>query len=91
MKVIIDIDEDRYKWIKEHKGVTDFQTTQSIYESIINAVIFGNIISEIEEKAKEHIKYTDYGRRENGLYEALEIIDNYISELKGEQNESLEV
>lgn len=84
MKVIIDIDEDKYKWIKEHQGITDFQTTQSIYESIINAVILESIISEIEEKAKEHIKYTDYGRKENGLYEALEIINKRISELKGE-------
>ena len=81
MKLIIDIPEDKYKWIKEHQGVTDFQTTQSIYESIINAVILESIISEIEEKAKEHIKYTDYGRKENGLYEALDILDKHI---KGE-------
>ena len=82
MKLIIDIPEDKYKWIKEHQGVTDFQTTQSIYESIINAVILESIISEIEEKAKEHIKYTDYGRKENGLYEALDILDKHIKENK---------
>ena len=81
MKLIIDIDEDKYKWIKEHQGVTDFQTTQSIYKSIINAVLLESIKTDIEEKAKEHIKYTDCGRRENGLYEALEIIDKRISEL----------
>ena len=82
MKLIIDIDEEKFKWIKEHQGVTDFQTTQSIYESIINAVILESIISEIEEKAKEHIKYTDYGRKENGLYEALDILDKHIKENK---------
>ena len=40
------------------------------------------IKAEIEEKAKEHIKYTDYGRIENGLYEALEILDKHIKDNK---------
>lgn len=53
---------------------------------IENGTPLEDIKEEIKEKAKEHIKYTDYGRRENGLYEALKIIDNHISELKGENN-----
>ena len=45
--------------------------------------VIEDIKAEIKEKAKEHIKYTDCGRRENGLYEALEIIDKHISDIGG--------
>lgn len=43
-----------------------------------------NIKAEIKAKASEHVKYADCGRKEDGLYEALEIIDRKIKEIEHE-------
>ena len=34
MKLIVDIPKERYEWIKEHKGVTDYQTTEMLYKRV---------------------------------------------------------
>lgn len=39
-----------------------------------------NIKAEIKAKASEHVKYSDCGRKEDGLYEALDIIEQAIKE-----------
>ena len=31
MTISINIPDERYKWIKDHKGVTDYSTTQMLY------------------------------------------------------------
>lgn len=36
MKLIIDIPKERYEWIKNHIEVTDYQTTEMLYESVRN-------------------------------------------------------
>lgn len=53
MKLIVDIPDNNYKWIKEHQGVTDFKTTQSLYESVINAVPLEDIKVEIQNTILE--------------------------------------
>jgi len=58
MKLIIDITEDRYKWIKEHKGFSDFKTTESLYNSVINAVRLDYIKAEINEE--KEFAYADF-------------------------------
>ena len=37
-KYVIDIPEERYEWIKNHEGVTDFQTTLMLYKKVMNAI-----------------------------------------------------
>lgn len=34
MQIVIDIPEEDYRWIKEHKGVTNYQTTQMLYNRV---------------------------------------------------------
>ena len=34
MKLIVDIPKERYEWIKEHKGVTDYQITEMLYKRV---------------------------------------------------------
>lgn len=34
MQIVIDIPEKDYRWIKEHKGVTDYQITQMLYNRV---------------------------------------------------------
>ena len=34
MKLVIDISKEKYEWIKEHKGVTDFKTTEILYNCV---------------------------------------------------------
>ena len=34
MTIVIKIPDERYKWIKEHKGVTDYSTTQMLYSRV---------------------------------------------------------
>lgn len=36
MKLIIDIPEERSKWIKEHKGLPDFQTATMLNDAAVN-------------------------------------------------------
>ena len=36
MKVLIEIPDNAYEWINEHKGVTDFKTTEMLYNRIRN-------------------------------------------------------
>ena len=36
MQIVIEIPNERYKWIKDHKGKTDFQTTELLYRRIRN-------------------------------------------------------
>ena len=51
VKLIIEIPKNKYKWIKEHQGVTDFQTTESLYDSIYNAIPLEDIEKQIAEKS----------------------------------------
>lgn len=36
MQIVIDIPNDKYDWIKEHKGATDFGITQMLYNRVRN-------------------------------------------------------
>ena len=38
MKIVIEIPEEKYQWIKEHRGRTDYQTTEMLYKRIRNGV-----------------------------------------------------
>lgn len=82
MKLLIDTLEEDFKWINNHLHTTDFQTTERLYESVRKGIPFDSVIEdikeEIREKINEHVRYTDYGRREDGLFEALEIIDKHV-------------
>lgn len=40
MKLIIEIEDEKYEWIKEHKDTIDFKTTEILYSSIRNAKPF---------------------------------------------------
>lgn len=39
MKIVIDLPEERYKWILSHKGVTDFATTEMLYGRVRNGTV----------------------------------------------------
>lgn len=34
MQIVINVPEEQYKWIKSHKGVTDFEITQMLYNRV---------------------------------------------------------
>ena len=51
VKLIIEIPKNKYKWIREHQGVTDFQTTENLYDSIYNATPLEDIEKQIAEKS----------------------------------------
>ena len=34
MQIVIDIPEERFEWIKKHKGLTDFSTTLMLYDRV---------------------------------------------------------
>ena len=55
-------------------------------KKIIETVELSEVKTEINAKAKEHIKYSDCGRIEDGLYEALEIIDRKVNEVTGDKD-----
>lgn len=38
MKILIEIPDNAYEWINEHKGVTDFKTTEMLYNRVQNAI-----------------------------------------------------
>ena len=52
MKVLIEIPDNAYEWINEHKGVTDFKTTEMLYNRVRNGIplngtngdVFGKIM-----------------------------------------------
>ena len=78
MKLIIELDENRFKDIQRIASIQIRRRNLTCEQIIANGIPLEDIKTEIKEKAKDHIKYADCGRRENGLYEALEIIDNHI-------------
>lgn len=38
MKVLIEIPNNAYEWINEHKGVTDFKTTEMLYNRVRDGI-----------------------------------------------------
>ena len=60
---------------EQSKEITVEQIKEVTVEDYKKA--FEDIRAGIKSKASEHVKYTDYGRREDGLYEALKIIDKH--------------
>ena len=83
MKLIIDIPEERFNWIKELKGVTDYRTTQSLYESVKNGIPLEDIKAEIENLMPT-ISFDVFGNK-FPVYdqkEVLQILDKHIKENK---------
>lgn len=60
------------------------ETIEMEFEDVVPLSAIEDIKAEIKAKASEHVKYADCGRKEDGLYEALDIIDRKVNEAKGE-------
>ena len=69
MKLIIDIDEGDYKWIKDHVMTVNEQM-------IANGIPLDKIRAEIEQAKRTEPDVSDY-QWNDGIEKALEIIDKY--------------
>lgn len=86
MKIVIEIPEDVYTRLFDN-GIQDNEIAVDDVCEMARAIRLGTpleevlweIKAEIEAKAKERRFYMDSGHPYDGLYEALEIIDSYIS------------
>ena len=63
IELVIKIPEEKYKWIKDHKGKTDFQTTELLYRRIGNGIPLpkghGRLI-DADTLLKEHRLFDTY-------------------------------
>lgn len=53
MQITIDIPEEKYQWIKEHKGVTDFKTTEMLYNAVRNGTDLLDYVMQSIESTKK--------------------------------------
>lgn len=49
VKVVIEIPKDRYEWIMKYRYVTDYQTTEMLYDRVRK----GTLLDECDKKDKE--------------------------------------
>ena len=83
MKLIIDIPEDNYEYIKRlNAGYTDYYITLRLYDAARNGTPLDDIKAEIDEE-KDKVLSEDINYAE-GLERALIIIDKHISGKDGE-------
>lgn len=47
MKVLIEIPNNAYEWINEHKGVTDFKTTEMLYNRVRDGISLNGTNGEV--------------------------------------------
>lgn len=47
MKVLIKIPNNAYEWINEHKGVTDFKTTEMLYNRVRDGISLNGTNGEV--------------------------------------------
>ena len=63
MKILINVADERYKWIKEHKGKTDFSTTEMLYSRVRRGTPIPDalypLIAKLIEDAKEESEEQD--------------------------------
>lgn len=87
MKLVIDIDEKDYEYIKE-LGLNGYRDqTNRVVEAIANGTSLEEELENIKEKINSedvNCQYEDDYVYSSGLQKAIEIIDNHIEELKGE-------
>ena len=90
MQIVIDIPEEQYEWIKEHKGVTDFQATEVIYNAARNAVVLpkghgrlidaGALCQKLKEVSGERRYDTLFS---DNLLSVADVFNAIIADLKG--------
>lgn len=63
MKILIDIPDNAYEWINEHKGVTDFKTTEMLYNRVRNGIPLNGTNGDVIKAVFENMtsKVTDEG------------------------------
>ena len=84
MKLIIDIDEEDYEFIKAYNDVTLSKINQDLYKSVSNGIPLEDIKAEIQKEA-DRLPYRQNAVTDgmiDGLEEAIEIIDEHIKENK---------
>ena len=90
MKLIIDIDEQTYNKARRYITELEIKDILTVRKAIRKGVKLETELEEIRAEIKEVQSFSFRTRGEcEGLKIALEIIDNHISELKGENNEIL--
>lgn len=47
MKVLIEIPNNAYEWINEHKGITDFKTTEMLYNRVRDGISLNGTNGEV--------------------------------------------
>ena len=67
------------------------ETIEMKFKDAVPLSAIEDIKAEINAKAKEHIKFTDCGRIEDGLYEAFKIIDRKVNEVENEKHEKVSI
>ena len=76
MKIVIDIPEDEYSWLKEHPNSIRWSSVYT--DSILNGTPLDDIKKEIIDRAKRTMNDT----RAEGIYMALQIIDKHTGKEK---------
>ena len=80
MKIVIDLDEKYYNDIKNSPTASNYSTLYALF-----GIRNGTLLSEELEKIKAEFK--DREGNDFTAFHFYEVIDNHISELKGENNE----
>ena len=55
MKIIIEIKDNHYDWIKEHKGAINLKTTRHLYESVRDGITLDDFLKQRKEPIDESV------------------------------------
>lgn len=79
MKLVIDIQEEQYEWIKNlTHGITDYRTTEKLYESVRNGIPLPKGHGDLIDRA-ELMKHEVWGTFGETGYDAPCVFRAYIT------------
>lgn len=82
VKLIIEIPKEDYEWVQTHQSVTDYQTTLTLYKSVINGTLLDDVNAEIKQFVSVSISDVEVMPKND----VLDILDN-IGKAESEDKE----
>ena len=75
-KIVMHIPDETYKWVKNHEeGITDYQTTQILYNRVRHSESIEEYVGEIQAVIFEATKHLE--DKEGIVKIVLDILDKY--------------